>query len=223
MSSNFDHDREMRTGLPEVILAEPKKESDLIETITAALEIKNNVLITRILNNQIGVVEKISKEMKMKITWDRYKRTAILGDILYPKIKYKAAIISGGTSDKPIVEEIQLSLQFFGIEFQSFVDVGVAGIHRHQIALQNISDDENIKIIIVVAGAEGALFSVISAQTKFPVIAVPASTTYGYGGKGKAALMSALQSCSPGIATVNIDNGFGAASFARKLLSSIDS
>ena len=96
--------------------------------------------------------------------------------------------------------------------------MGVAGIHRHRAALDKIEINNNIKLIIIVAGQEGALFSVISAQTKLPVIAIPTSIGYGYGGKGITALQSALQSCAPGIAVLNIDNGFGGAAFAAKLL-----
>ena len=218
MTVNFDHHRSERTGIDEVILAEPKHNIDLKEAILKALEKNNRVLITRIQESQRETVEASSEEVDQEITWDRYFRTAIIGEIDDREKTTHVAILSGGTSDQPIVEEISFSLRYFGINSIAFPDVGVAGIHRHQDVLEKISDMNSVKIIIVVAGLEGALFSVISGQSKLPMIAVPTSTGYGFGGKGEAALRSALQSCSPGVVAVNIDNGFGAASFVKKML-----
>ena len=218
MSVNFDHTRTDRTGIPEVILAGPKRLIDLEEAIRASIDHHDRILITRIRDTQIEMIEELVVELEFQVTWDRYHRTAIAG--ILPKMQKDpaVAILSGGTSDQPIVEEIKLSLQFFNLRAITFPDVGVAGIHRHQKAMQEIEAHPSVKILIVVAGNEGALFSVISGQTKLPMIAVPAGVGYGLGGKGKTALYSALQSCSPGVVAVNIDNGFGAATFAKKMM-----
>ena len=221
MTVNFDHHRANRTGIAEVILAEPKTPEDLESAINQSLQLNNSVLITRILRLHIDVVAKAATFNDVNIIWDPYQRTAILGEVPECEDTTRIAVISAGTSDQPIVEEILLSLTYFGLSAKSFSDVGVAGLHRHQEVLEELSVDGNIRILIVVAGNEGALFPVVSGQTKLPVIAVPTSIGYGFGGKGETALRSALQACSPGVVTVNIDNGFGAAAFSKKFLQNL--
>lgn len=230
---NHDKERGKRTGVPEVVLSEPKSANELMMALSSALEKNGNVLVSRVLDNQIDIVEQVAEKYNKKIDWDSYKRTVIVYD---NQVKYHydidVAVLSAGTSDNKIVAEIQYTLKFLGIRSKQFVDIGVAGIHRHKTVMQEIRTTNEAFIdtnqglfyacIIVVAGQDGALFPVITGQTDLPVIAVPSPVGYGYAGKGEAALMSALQSCSPGLAVVNIDNGFGAASLAAKIVKQMD-
>ncbi|MGB1811539.1 MAG: nickel pincer cofactor biosynthesis protein LarB [Candidatus Kariarchaeum pelagius] len=220
MIVNFDNDREKLTNIEEVILAEPKSRNDFEIVILESLKTKNSVLITRMKKKHKKKLDELHLKNQYNIEIDNYGRTAIIrkDNIEVSKVA-KVAILSGGTSDQYVVEEIIFCLKYFGINALTFPDIGVAGIHRHKDALAKIENNANIKLLIVVAGNEGALFSVISSQTKLPMIAVPTNIGYGYGGKGETALKSALQSCSPGVVAVNIDNGFGAAAFAKKLFS----
>ena len=183
---------------------------ELIIAKKAALKAGN--LLRKNKNNLNKIVKIVHLEIRKKMNkfLKKYKNK---------KIVILDSILSGGTSDQYVVEEIIFCLKYFGINALIFPDIGVAGIHRHKDALEKIENNANIKLLIVVAGNEGALFSVISSQTKLPMIAVPTNIGYGYGGKGETALKSALQSCSPGVVAVNIDNGFGAAAFAKKLFS----
>ena len=125
-------------------------------------------------------------------------------------------IICAGTSDIPVAEEARTTAEFMGCNVISAYDVGVAGIHRIFGPLKEMITS-GVSSIIVIAGMEGALPTVVAALVDVPVIGCPVSTGYGYGGRGEAALMGMLQSCSPGIAVVNIDNGFGAAALAVQI------
>ncbi len=220
---NHDTHRKTITGIPECVLAEPKTNDQLIQSIEKGIEKNKKIAVTRLNGTQSKLIQKFSLTHNYDITFDKYHRTAVIG-YYEPKLvsNLKIAIISAGTSDDHIVEEVKFLLTFFGYGVETFADVGVAGIHRHRQALDKIELNRFIKLVIVVAGQEGALFSVISAQTKLPVLAIPTSVGYGYGGKGVAALQTALQSCAPGISVMNIDNGFGAAAFASKLLNQFD-
>ncbi|MDH5647157.1 MAG: AIR carboxylase family protein, partial [Candidatus Heimdallarchaeota archaeon] len=155
-----------------------------------------------------------------KYECDSFSRTMIIhSDIIEkPKNELSVAIFSGGTSDRFIVEEIIMCVRFFGYSCKSYQDIGVAGYHRFQPALEEVENNINIKCLIIVAGQEGALFPVISGQTRLPIIAVPSPVGYGYKGGGESALITALQTCAPGIGVVNIANGFGAAALASKIL-----
>ena len=123
------------------------------------------------------------------------------------------AILSAGTGDLPVAEEAKVTAEVMGCKVLTFYDVGVAGIHRLVEPLKAILEQE-VSAVVVVAGMEGALPSVVRGLLPIPVIGVPTSVGYGYGAKGEAALMSMLQSCSPGLTVVNIDNGFGAGATA---------
>lgn len=224
MAVNHDYNRSNITGISEVILAEPKSNKDLREAILRAFDKANKVLITRINQEQHVIIDNLVKDLNVEPHFDDFKRTCILDRDTPPQPQTDlVAIISAGTSDRYVVEEISMTLRFFEVSSVTYQDVGVAGIHRHQDVLSKLTTMDNVRMLIVVAGNEGALFSVIASQTKLPIIAVPTSIGYGFGGKGMTAFQSAVQSCSPGIAVVNIDNGFGAATFAVKLINSIAS
>lgn len=215
---NHDHNRGRRTGIPEVVLAEPKSNKDLILAITRALEQVNSVLVTRIQEYQLEAINEEIVNKGWKGDFDDFNRTLILSKKEIEIKELGVAIFSAGTSDRYIVEEIRLTMKFLGWNTTIRMDVGVAGLHRFREALDSIEGDKSIKCLILVAGQDGALFPVVTGQTRLPVIAVPTSIGYGFGGKGETALRSALQSCAPGISVVNIDNGFGAATMAAKIL-----
>jgi len=130
----------------------------------------------------------------------------------------KVAIISGGSSDLPVTLEAQLALEIYGLNCQSFIDVGVAGLHRLMSQLEEI---DKYDVLIVCAGMEGALATVVGGLLSQPIIAVPVSVGYGVSKNGETALNSMLSSCSPGIAVMNIDNGYGAAMAALRIIKSI--
>jgi len=130
----------------------------------------------------------------------------------------KVAIISGGSSDLAVTLEAQLALEIYGVNCQSFIDVGVAGLHRLMSKLEEINKYD---VLIVCAGMEGALATVVGGLLAQPIIAVPVSVGYGVSKDGKTALNSMLSSCSPGIAVMNIDNGYGAAMAALRIIKSI--
>jgi hypothetical protein len=221
---NHDHRRGSRTGIPESILAEPKRIVELKDALNASMKRNNDVLITRIQESQLNTVSKMVRENSWNIKFDAYKRTAIVFKDRIPETgDLGVVILSAGTSDRYIVEEIKLSLSYFGWKSTTYQDVGVAGIHRIKEALEEMNDESKFRIacLIVVAGQDGALFPVVAGQTELPLIAVPSPVGYGMGSGGKAALYSALQACAPGIGVVNIENGFGAAALASKILNQI--
>lgn len=216
-SVNHDAHRESRTGIPEVILAEPKAVIDMITAVEHAMEKNNRALITRLREDQYYPLFDLIEKNDWKHEIDNFKRTVMIYTHMWEIESLSAAIFSAGTSDRYVVEEIRFCMRFFGWNTEIFMDVGVAGLHRFQQAIDGLSKDN--LCLILVAGQDGALFPVVTGQTSLPVIACPTAIGYGYGGKGETALRSALQSCAPGIAVVNIDNGFGAASMAAKILS----
>jgi len=224
MVVDFDGSRKSRTGIPEAILAEPKYNHELVEALVAANAVQSSLLITRIRSDQIDEVNNFANENKLKYYWDDpYNRTCILYREALPKLRIHAVgIISAGSSDNYLVEEVKLSLRYMGIQSIVQRDKGVAGYQRHETALKELLSDATIKCLIVIAGQDGALFPTIAAKTKLPVLALPSKIGYGIGGKGEAALQTALQSCAPGVAVLNIDNGFGAAAIACKIILTLE-
>ncbi len=242
--AKFDSHREVRTGFPEAILAEGKTYEDLLAIINGYFEDNyqndNSVLITRLTKKRFFKLEEDLKYLKEKefnlIYNDRAKILIISNsnsnsnfnsntyfnsnsNTIHEKNRdesnkrNKIGIVTAGTSDIAVAEEAKIIVEEGGCEAISSYDIGVAGIHRlfPQIAKMV---EEGVCAIIVCAGMEGALPSVVAGLVDVPVIGVPTSVGYGVGGKGKAALYAMLQSCAPGIAVVNIDNGFGAGVFA---------
>ncbi|MBS1303376.1 nickel pincer cofactor biosynthesis protein LarB [Loktanella sp. SALINAS62] len=207
----FDWDRQARTGMAEAVLCQGKTCANLSEILTEAKARQANLLLTR-----------LSSEMHTEISADHHlnycalSRTAIFGAM--PTLRETGlgvALVCAGTSDLDVLTEAQRTLDFNGIPNKVFADVGVAGLWRIMSVAEELSQ---YRVLIAVAGMEGALFSVLAGLVSGLVIAVPSSVGYGVSADGKAALSSALSSCSPGLVTVNIDNGFGAAAAAIKLL-----
>ena len=205
----IDHQRELRTGIPEVIYGESKSPEQVIEIAQAIFDKGGPVLATRVDKEKANLIQKaipaLQYHPKAQIL------TALARSCQPEKYRGKVLVVTAGTSDIPVAEEAFLILQTLGCPVEKIFDVGVAGLHRlmsHQKQLQQAS------VIIVVAGMEGALASVVSGLTASPVIGVPTSIGYGANFGGLSALLAMLNSCAPGLSVVNIDNGFGAASMA---------
>ena len=211
----FDFQRRERIGLVEAIWGADKSIDQLKRVSEEVLEKKEVVFITR-----------IDKD-KAKYLLDLYKDAIFYEEanclIIGEKInKYstnkKVAIISGGSSDLAVTLEAKLSLEIYGVSCQSFIDVGVAGLHR---LFSEIEEINKYDVLIVCAGMEGALATVIGGLFPQPIIAVPVSVGYGVSKKGETALNSMLSSCAPGISVMNIDNGYGAAMAALRIIKRI--
>ena len=223
--AQIDTSRRDRTGFPEAILADSKDYDDLLfiikrffekqESDSDSIELKNNIIITRLSKERYESLEKdLDYLFEKGIKFDYNKRAKIL--IIYKDSlvdfnpEYgKVGLLTAGTSDIPIAEEAKVIVEQGGCEVVSSYDIGVAGIHRLFPQIAHMVE-EDVCAFIVCAGMEGALPSVVAGLVDVPVIAVPTSVGYGIGADGKAALYSMLQSCAPGLSVVNIDNGFGA-------------
>ena len=221
--AKLDIKRKSRTGFPEAVLASSKDYEDLLTIIEKYLKNSNDDLIITKLSNEryIKLLDDLNTSSHI---FDYNRRAQILVIRKEESSKEpvaKIGIITAGTSDINIAEEARVIVEEGGCEAVTSYDIGVAGIHRlfPQIA-HMISED--VKVFIVCAGMEGALPSVVAGLVDVPVIAVPTSVGYGVGEDGKAALNAMLQSCAPGIAVVNIDNGFGAGVFALSIVNMID-
>jgi NCAIR mutase (PurE)-related protein len=206
--AKVDIDRYKRRGFPEVIYCPGKTKEQLKAIAKELLENKQDLLFTRL-------EEKTFRYLKKSFPRLRYSLSAKLG---YQVNKQKnppkglVAVICAGTSDIPVASEAVVTLEVMGNRTLTLYDVGVAGVHRLAANLDKI---RKAKAVIVVAGMEGALASVVSGLVSSPVIAVPTSCGYGSSFGGLAALLTMLNSCSPGVVVVNIDNGFGAGYFAN--------
>jgi len=210
--AKVDHHRPLRTGLPEVILASGKTPEQVAEIFERMAATGVEVLATRADASTFDAVRQRTPAAKYfpvarAITFRQKEKNA---DPNQPRI----AVVCAGTSDIPVAEEAAVTIDIFGGEVDKFYDVGVAGLHRllaHREALQHA------RVIIVCAGMEGALPSVLGGLVSVPVIAVPTSIGYGASFHGLAALLGMLNSCSPNVTVVNIDNGFGAAYVATMI------
>lgn len=214
---NLDTHRVLRTGLSEVVLALGKSNKQLCAAVGGLFK-HHPVLVTKV-NSEQGHL--LKQEFEQGYFWED-ARIFSLGKCLpmnmpFPQ-KGEVIILSAGAADLSIALETFATLCFWGIDVGFISDVGVAGLHRLQNHIASIMD---ARIIIVIAGMEGALPSVIGGFAQCPIIAVPTSIGYGVGAGGSVALSAMLCSCAPGIATVNIDNGFGAAAFAAKLMNTL--
>ncbi len=204
--ANLDMDRYQRSGKPEAVFAESKSVEDLVAIVERFIEEGKPTLVTRMSREQM---EALKKFRGVKI--NERGRIAAIGKIA--ENIGKVAILTAGTSDVPVAEEAAVTAEFLGLDVLRFYDVGVAGLHRIVEPVKRIRE-EKVESVIVVAGMEGALPSVIAGLVDVPVIAVPTSVGYGVNLGGISTLFAMLQSCSSGVAVVNVDNGFGAAIFA---------
>ena len=208
--AKVDHHRALRQGAAEVIYGAGKT-PDQIVTITNALlnRGQKTVLITRMSPEAAAYAEQ-----RLPLTYYEMAKIGIAGTMPAPTGAGKIVIATGGTSDMPVAEEAALTAEALGNEVVRLYDVGVAGLHR---LLAHAEDIMNARVIIAIAGMEGALASVIGGLADCPVIAVPTSVGYGAAFEGLAALLSMLNSCASGVSVVNIDNGFGAGFLASRI------
>lgn len=210
----LDAGRARRTGVPEVVLAERKTTDDVARSLLRLAESNGRALASRLRDDQATGLPALVPEDHV-LTIDPEARTAVLAcaGAMPSSSGGRVAIISAGASDRPIAIEARVMVEEMGCSAMLVADVGVAGLHRLVEPLREVMEAE-IDVVIVAAGMDGALPAVIAGLIDVPVIGLPVSVGYGYGGDGTGALMSMLQSCSPGIAVVNIDNGIGAGAMA---------
>jgi len=199
--AKLDSHRAMRKGFPEVVYCQGKTLPQIKEIFKRLSSNHENIMATK-------ADDKIYKAIRSIKPSAKYHDTAKIVTIgKGEKVKGKVLIVTAGTADIPVAEEAAVTAEFLGNKVSRLYDVGVAGLHRILGSMDKLSRSD---VIIVVAGMEGALASVVGGLTDKPVIAVPTSIGYGASFKGLAALLSMLNSCAPGVAVVNIDNGFGA-------------
>lgn len=208
--AKIDHHRQLRTGFPEVIWSQGKTPEQMIQIINVMREKASVVMATRL-------EPEIAEILQDKVPDLRYYPMAKIAAIGQNSVKYKGKIfiVTAGTADLPVAEESAITAELCGFQVERLWDVGVAGIHRllshrHLIA--------GADVLIVVAGMEGALPSVVAGLASCPIVAVPTSVGYGASFGGLSALLTMLNSCATGIGVVNIDNGFGAAMLAGQIL-----
>jgi NCAIR mutase (PurE)-related protein len=214
-ADHIDFERPERLGFPEFVFGEGKT-TDQIATILEKFQIRGEAcLVTRL---QPEKAEALTGRFPDAV-FDDLARTLRLGENHPPQGDGTVAIIAAGTSDAPVVAEADNVLRFLGTETLTFVDKGVAGIHRLMSSLPELKTAD---VVICVAGFEGALPSVLSGLVRQPVIGVPTSVGYGVAEGGTTALHAMLASCANGLTVVNIDNGFGAAIAARRILNLLD-
>lgn len=210
----FDVRRELRGGVPEVIFASGKRAEDLVKIINNLLSQKTYVLITRASEQQISFLkEQIPENCVLEIFEKSGTIRVRQKEELLIKTGGRIGIITAGTSDIPVAEEAKIIAESMGCQVFTSYDVGIAGLHRVFPPLGQMIKEE-VDSLVVVAGMEGTLPSIVASLVNVPVIGVPTSTGYGFGGKGLGALITMLQSCVAGLCVVNIDNGFGAGATA---------
>jgi pyridinium-3,5-biscarboxylic acid mononucleotide synthase len=209
--ARLDHHRELRQGVAEIVLGQNKTLDQLTTIITALDRRQRNILVTRLDETKGGALVQQFPAGE----YDNLARTFFL---IHQPVEHqgrgKILIICAGTSDLPVAREAVITARMLGNEVEELIDVGVAGIHRLLGCQEQL---HNAAVIIVVAGMEGALPSVVGGLVAVPVIAVPTSVGYGAAFGGVAALLGMLNSCASGVTVVNIDNGFGAAFAANRI------
>jgi NCAIR mutase (PurE)-related protein len=210
-----DFERAKRKGVPEVILADRKTVEQTLAIAHAFLSRTGRAILSRV---PPEAESRLKSEFagKAEIEWNAPPRAAILRspDFVLPKTGGQVGVLTAGTSDIPVAEEAALLCREMGCTVHTVYDVGVAGLHRLFEPLRNLLDQAQVDVLIVAAGMDGALPSVVAGLVDVPVIGLPTSIGYGVGGDGVAALYSMLQTCAPGLSVVNIDNGIGAGAIA---------
>ncbi len=215
--ARLDVAREVRRGIPEIILAEGKSTEDLLSICTRMIEKNGRVIVSRLDDSQLSLLDQSFRDGYETQKFKHAKSTVIRKeDYHLPKTGGKVGIITAGTVDLAVAEEAAMIAEQMGCDSILEVDAGVAGIHRIIQPLKSMIQND-VDCLVVVAGREGALPTVVAGLVDIPLIAVPASSGYGYGGHGQAALMAMLQACSLGLAVVNIDSGIAAGVVAAQI------
>ncbi|RPI49770.1 MAG: nickel pincer cofactor biosynthesis protein LarB [Chloroflexi bacterium] len=210
-----DFERHRRKGVPEVILTEHKTVEQSLAIARRFLEVNGRAILSRV-SPELQECLRAEFEGQADVEWLPSPRAAVLrrpGDE-QPLCGGRVGILTAGTSDLPWAEEAALLCREMGCDVHAVYDVGVSGLHRLWEPLHHLLEEVQVDVIVVAAGMDGALPSVVSGLLKKPVIGQPTSVGYALGGRGEAALLSMLQTCSPGMAVVNIDNGIGAGAMA---------
>lgn len=207
--AKVDTNRELRSGFPEVVFCEGKTDEHLLAIYQKLYDENGEVFGTRANREQYELV----KNVMWDVQYDDVSRILKVSAKEDKKIG-KIAICTAGTSDIPVAEEAAQTAEFFGSNVDRYYDIGVSGIHR---LLDHIEEIRKANCVITVAGMEGALASVVGGLVSRPVIAVPTSVGYGANFGGVAALLTMINSCANGVATVNIDNGYGAGYYATQI------
>lgn len=208
--ATLDHHRALRRGYPEVVYGQGKTAEQVVEIVSSLKEMGQTVLVTRVGADVHAAV----RARHPTAVFHAVPRLVVVPAGRPPRPRPGILVLSAGTSDLPVAEEAAVTAEVLGNRVERAYDVGVAGLHRllaRKVALARA------RVIVAVAGMEGALPSVVAGLTDCPVIAVPTSTGYGAGAGGQAALLAMLNSCAGGIGVVNIDNGFGAGLLASMI------
>jgi NCAIR mutase (PurE)-related protein len=210
-----DFDRAHRKGVPEIILADRKTVDQSLAIARAFLERAGRAILSRV-GPQLEARLRQEFAAEAEIEWVAPARAAVLrrSDFVRPQTGGRVGVLTAGTSDVPVAEEAALVCREMGCEVYTVHDVGVAGLHRLFEPLRALLDEHRVDVLIVAAGMDGALPSVVAGLVDVPVVGLPTSVGYGVGGDGLAALYSMLQTCAPGLSVVNIDNGVGAGAVA---------
>ena len=217
--AKLDVGREMRRGgMPEIIFSESKEYRDIIKIASAIVRRNRQVVVSRIKKNELSRVAGALRRKGLNVEIGRNSTTLFASEKSFTckMTGAKIGIMSAGTSDIGVAEEARIVSKAMGCEAITSYDVGIAGMHRLFPALKGMFKQE-IGAIVVVAGMEGALASIVASMVDIPVVGVPTSIGYGFGANGVGALASMLQSCTLGLAVVNIDNGIGAGAYAASI------
>ena len=209
-----DLDRENRKGVPEVLMAQGKRHEDVLAIAREFVDRTGRAIISRVDEN---LVVKLQAEFAdCALSEHHPSRMVVIKRHDYQVVPTggRVGVVTAGTSDVPVAEEARILASEMGCDTYAVYDVGVAGIHRLFEPLEMLVKQSGVDVLVVAAGMDGALPSVVAGLVDVPVIGLPTSVGYGLGGKGIAALMSMLQTCSPGLTVVNIDNGIGAGATA---------
>lgn len=213
IEARLDLGRAARKGIPEVVLAESKRDDQLIAIVRAFLERSGYVIVSRARPGQLALLAREFPTAEQDVREDARAVALHASGYERPRTGGHVGILTAGAGDIPIAEEAKLVAEEMGCRVTTIYDVGVAGIHRLFAPLSDLLESD-VAAIVVCAGMDGALPSVVAGLSHAPVIGCPTSIGYGAGGKGRAALLAMLQTCAPGLTVVNIDNGVGAGSTA---------
>jgi len=205
--AKIDTHREIRKGFPETIFCKGKTQGQVLSIIKTMMKHNKNILLTKATKNLYNIIKK--KYPKAK--YNEYAKTIVIQQHNQKRKKDKILILTAGTSDISVAEEAVVTAELLGNKVEKVYDIGVAGVHRLFDIKEKIF---SANVIIVVAGMDGVLPSIVGGLTSKPVIAVPTSVGYGASFKGIAPLLTMLNTCAEGVVVVNIDNGFGAGYFA---------
>ena len=223
--AQLDIDREIRKEVPEVIFAMGKENKDLLKIISASVNRNGEVVVSKVQKGFLPKLCNLLRKQKLVVEVGNKSSTILVTHRSFSNHKFygprgKVGILAAGTSDIGVAEEARLIVKAMGCDTILNYDIGIAGMHRLFPAIEEIIS-HNANSIVVVAGMEGALASLVSSIVNLPVIGVPTSVGYGFGSEGVAALASMLQSCTFGLAVVNIDNGIGGGAFAALIANQV--